>query len=76
MNVVVGQDDSNDDSVVGSELKKKVGVNEHLNAALASLEEDWNPNSSGDGGPVNVGTLGEDVPELTQIPLTPDGDVL
>lgn len=32
--------DSDDDSIVGSELKKKVGVNEHLDAALASLIDD------------------------------------
>ena len=32
--------DSDDDSIVGSELKKKVGVNEHLDAALASLVDD------------------------------------
>lgn len=35
-----GGDDSDDDSIVGSELKKKVGVNEHLDAALASLVDD------------------------------------
>ena len=33
----VAAEDSDDDSVVGSEMKKKVGVNEHLDAALASL---------------------------------------
>ena len=36
----VTADDSDDDSVVGSEMKKKVGVNEHLDAALASLAGD------------------------------------
>jgi hypothetical protein len=33
-------DDSDEDSVVGSELKQKVGINEHLDAALASLTGD------------------------------------
>lgn len=32
--------DSDDDSIVGSELKQKVGVNEHLDAALESLMND------------------------------------
>ena len=36
----VTAEDSDDDSVVGSEMKKKVGVNEHLDAALASLTND------------------------------------
>lgn len=36
----VTAEDSDDDSVVGSEMKKKVGVNEHLDAALASLAGD------------------------------------
>lgn len=67
---IVGQDDSDDDSVVGSELKKKVGVNEHLNAALASLEEEWLPSGSGVPGPVS-GV--EETPGITQIPLTKDG---
>jgi hypothetical protein len=57
-------DDSDDDSVVGSEMIKKVGVNEHLNAALASLEEQ-NANEDGGAG-------GEDAAELTQVPLTDD----
>ncbi|KAL3925234.1 MAG: hypothetical protein SGILL_000547 [Bacillariaceae sp.] len=62
----VFSDDSDDDSVVGSEMKKKVGVNEHLNAALASLEEH---NANDDGG----ANTGEDNAELTQVPLTEDG---
>lgn len=33
----VSKEDNDSDSVVGSELKKKVGISEHLNAALASL---------------------------------------
>jgi hypothetical protein len=70
MNVGGQDEDSDDDSLVGSELKKKVGVNEHLNAALASLEEEWYPSANGEG-PVS-GVL-EDGHELTQMPLTPDG---
>ena len=62
--------ESDDDSVVGSELKKKVGINEHLNAALASLEEEWTgPTSSGGSQPMNL----SDDPMLTQVPLTKDG---
>eukprot|EP00980_Cylindrotheca_fusiformis_P017491 scaffold5490_cov125-Cylindrotheca_fusiformis.AAC.8 len=67
---IVSQDDSDDDSVVGSELKKKVGVNEHLNAALASLEAEWMPGGGGIPGPVS-GV--EEAPGITQIPLTKDG---
>jgi hypothetical protein len=59
--------DSDDDSVVGSELKRKVGVNEHLNAALASLEEEWNPSSNDQAGQPS------DPEMLTQVPLTTDG---
>jgi len=66
----VAQDDSDDDSVVGSELKKKVGVNEHLNAALASLENDGALYGNGSHNEVNVL---EDTPAITQIPLTKDG---
>jgi hypothetical protein len=33
----IAAEDSDDDSVVGSEMKKKVGVNEHIDAALLSL---------------------------------------
>ncbi|CAB9509212.1 expressed unknown protein [Seminavis robusta] len=41
--------DSDDDSIVGSELKKKVGVNEHLDRALASLvDEGLAPQTPGD----------------------------
>ena len=36
----IGDDSDDDDSVVGSELKKKVGMNEHLDAALASFAAD------------------------------------
>jgi len=36
----IGGNDSDDDSIVGSELKRQVGVNEHLDAALASLADD------------------------------------
>jgi hypothetical protein len=61
------EDDSDDDSVVGSELKRKVGVNEHLNAALASLEEEWNPSSNDQAGQPS------DPEMLTQVPLTTDG---
>ena len=38
-NVVPINDDSDDESVVGSEMKKKVGVNEHLDAAVASFAQ-------------------------------------
>lgn len=38
-NVVPINDDSDDESVVGSEMKKKVGINEHLDAAVASFAE-------------------------------------
>lgn len=65
---IVAQEDSDDDSVVGSELKKKVGVNEHLNAALASLEAEWQPSENGgQGGGV------EETPDIAIIPLTVDG---
>jgi hypothetical protein len=67
MNTIVA-DDSDDDSVVGSEMKKKVGVNEHLNAALASLEEDQSPNEEG-----VADAAVEEAGELTQVPLTDDG---
>ena len=67
MNAIVS-DDSDDDSLVGSEMKKKVGVNEHLNAALASLEEDQSPNEKG----VTDAAV-EEAGELTQVPLTDDG---
>jgi uncharacterized protein YgfB (UPF0149 family) len=67
---IVGQDDSDDDSVVGSELKKKVGVNEHLNAAVASLEEEWLPSGSEVPG---AASGVEETPVITQIPLTKDG---
>jgi hypothetical protein len=67
--------DSDDDSVVGSELKKKVGVNEHLNAALASLEEDFLPSNYdtiGGGGP-NLSADDSGEARVTQVPLTADG---
>ncbi|KAG7374623.1 Dock homology region 2 domain containing protein [Nitzschia inconspicua] len=60
-------DDSDDDSVVGSEMIKKVGVSEHLHAALASLEEQ---NSNDDAG---AGNGGDDAAEMTHVPLTQDG---
>ena len=61
-----GGNDSDDDSVVGSELKKKVGVNEHLNAALASLEEgDWRLPKEKDVEP--------EPPSTQRVPLTRDG---
>lgn len=62
--------DSDDDSVVDSEMKKKVGVSEHLNAALASLEADFRRNDAEGGG----GRDADDGGEVTQqVPLTPDG---
>lgn len=70
LNIVAQGGDSDDDSVVGSELKKKVGVNEHLNAALASLEAEWQPSESGGHG---VGGGVEETPEIDEIPLTVDG---
>jgi hypothetical protein len=65
--LLVQEGDSDDDSVVGSELKRKVGVNEHLNAALASLEAEWNPSSNDQAGQPS------DPEMLTQVPLTTDG---
>jgi len=67
MNTIVS-DDSDDDSVVGSEMKKKVGVNEHLNAALASLEEDHSPIEE-----CVTDAAVEEADEMTQVPLTEDG---
>lgn len=65
-------EDSDDDSVVDSEMKKKVGVSENLNAALASLEADFRRNSPDAGGGADVGA--DDGGEnLAQVPLTPDG---
>lgn len=61
-------DESDDDSLVGSEMKKKVGMNEHLNKALESLEEDFR-HSNEAGGPNNA----EEASELAQVPLTSDG---
>ncbi|VEU36301.1 unnamed protein product [Pseudo-nitzschia multistriata] len=71
MNTIVstGNDDSDDDSVVGSEMKKKVGVNEHLNAALASLQDEQSP-----AEPCESDAIGEPAAgELAQVPLTEDG---
>ncbi len=63
------QDDSDDDELVVSELKKKVGVNEHLNAALAYLEEDQNDvRNAGENS-----ALEESNNRLAQVPLTHDG---
>lgn len=62
-------EDSDDDELVVSELKKKVGVNEHINAALAYLEEDQNESR-------NVGEnagMEESANKLVQVPLTADG---
>jgi hypothetical protein len=66
-----GNEDDSDDSVVGSELNRKVGVNEHLNAALASLEEDCTSNANGDNA--QVPGIEESTEKLTRVPLTPDG---
>jgi hypothetical protein len=58
-------DDSDDDSIVGSELKKKVGVNEHLDKALASLVDD---------GPLAQTDLDEENSNLQQVMrATPGG---
>ncbi len=40
------KEDNDSDSVVGSELKKKVGISEHLHAALASLAADVHASNS------------------------------
>jgi len=64
-----GDDNSDDDSVVGSEMKTKVGVNEHLNAALASLEDGQSPAEAIESDAV----VEESGGELTQVPLTKDG---
>ena len=62
-------EDSDDDELVVSELKKKVGVNEHLNAALAYLEEDQNDNRNlGENAGVE-----DSANKLAQVPLTADG---
>eukprot|EP00536_Pseudo-nitzschia_multiseries_P017308 jgi/Psemu1/248066/estExt_Genewise1.C_14790007 len=67
--VPTADDDSDDDSLVGSEMKKKVGVNEHLNAALASLEDEQSP-----AEPCETDSGEDDAAgELTQVPLTEDG---
>jgi hypothetical protein len=73
MNTIVstGGNDSDDDTVVGSEMKTKVGVNEHLNAALASLDDD--------GQSPTEAIVADDAVEegggemMTQVPLTEDG---
>lgn len=64
-----GADDSDDDTVVGSEMKTKVGVNEHLNAALASLEDGQSP---AENIIMETNATSEEG-ELTQVPLTKDG---
>ena len=71
MNTMVpaGGDDSDDDTVVGSEMKTKVGVNEHLNAALASLEDGQSPAEAIE----SAAAVEEGIGELTQVPLTEDG---
>lgn len=56
-NVAPGTEDSDDDSLVGSETKKKVGMNEHLNAALASLattEDAASPSASSTNDSISV----------------------
>ena len=72
MNAIVpaGGDDSDDDTVVGSEMKTKVGVNEHLNAALASLEDEQSP---AEAAIESDAVAEEGGGELTQVPLTEDG---
>ncbi len=67
--VSAGGNDSDDDTVVGSEMKTKVGVNEHLNAALASLEDGQSPAEAIE----SVAAVEEGGGELTQVPLTEDG---
>eukprot|EP00535_Pseudo-nitzschia_heimii_P008056 CAMPEP_0197181318 /NCGR_PEP_ID=MMETSP1423-20130617/5641_1 /TAXON_ID=476441 /ORGANISM="Pseudo-nitzschia heimii, Strain UNC1101" /LENGTH=3706 /DNA_ID=CAMNT_0042631551 /DNA_START=249 /DNA_END=11369 /DNA_ORIENTATION=- len=71
MNTMIstGGGDSDDDTVVGSEMKTKVGVNEHINAALASLEEDQSPTEAIE----SETAADEGGGELTQVPLTKDG---
>ena len=64
-----GADDSDDDTVVGSEMKTKVGINEHLNAALASLEDGQGPAEA----IVSVSVVDEGNANITQVPLTEDG---
>lgn len=60
-------EEEDDDEVVVSELKKKVGVNEHLNAALAYLEEERDDSR-------NVSAAIEDsTNKMSHIPLTADG---
>ena len=68
------QDDSDDDSVVGSELKKKVGINESLNAAVASLEEEGFAAPGNDTTGTSPGVAAEDASEyFMSVPLTEDG---
>ena len=71
MNTMIstGGGDSDDDTVVGSEMKTKVGVNEHINAALASLEEDQSPTEAIE----SEAAAEEGAGELTKVPLTEDG---
>lgn len=68
-------EDSDDEEVVVSELKKKVGVNEHLNAALASLEaEEAGPGTTMGAATTAVAAIMEDSnDQLAQVPLTADG---
>lgn len=69
-------DDSDDDSVVGSEMKKKVGINEHLNAALVSLSA--NPSSPAAGVDTSMSATGsiagdESRPVLSHLGQTTSG---
>eukprot|EP00934_Nitzschia_sp_Nitz4_P007743 Nitzschia sp. Nitz4//scaffold22_size323478//75040//86490//NITZ4_000513-RA/size323478-snap-gene-0.540-mRNA-1//-1//CDS//3329542953//7733//frame0 len=68
----VGEADD-DDEVVVSELKKKVGMNEHLNAALAFFEDFGDSTTSEQRGNRLAVEDADDVSNLAQVPLTPDG---
>lgn len=69
MNLPPAEDSDDDDELVVSEMKKKVGVNEHLNAALAYLEEDQHDTRH---ITENSG-MEESSNKLARVPLTPDG---
>jgi len=60
-------DNSDDDEIVVSEMKKKVGMNEHLNAALAYLEEDK------DEPRIDSAAVEDSVNRMSSVALTPDG---
>ena len=61
------EDNSDDDELVVSELKKKVGMNEHLKAALAYLEEDK------DEPRIVSAAVDDSAYKMNRVPLTPDG---